>query len=78
MSPAGLQLLEEELGMEVQDVLQVPKHHAALASELLGQVWPLHLREVLLCHVAQGPHILPLRGNHLLHDVLLLASIALA
>lgn len=65
-----LQILQEVLGVEIPQFLHVPKNDAALSPEVLGQVKPLHLREIMLDDVAQGANVLPLSGNHLIHDVL--------
>lgn len=67
--PAGLQLPQEELTVEVQKFLQVPKDDRALSPQVLRDVDPVHLREVVVDDVAQRANVLPLRGHHLLHDV---------
>ena len=69
MVAAALQLLQEVLAVEVHQLLQVPEDDAALSPQVLGQVWPLHLGEVVADDVTQGAHVLALRGDHLVHDV---------
>lgn len=65
-----LQILQEVLAVEVAQLLHVSEDDAALPSEVLRQVWPLHLREVMLHDVGEGTHVLSLCGDHLVHDVL--------
>lgn len=67
---ARFQLLQEVLTVEVPQFLHISKNDAAFPSQVLRQVQTLHLREVVLNDVAEGAHILPLRGDHLIHDVL--------
>lgn len=69
-----LQVLQEVLRVKVPQLLHVSKNDAALPSQVLGQVQPLHLWEILLDDVAEGADVLPLRGNHLVHDVLHFAA----
>lgn len=71
---AALELSQEILAVEVVELLQVPEDDAALAAQVLGQVEPLHLREVAVDDVAKRPHVLPLRGHHLIDDVPQLAA----
>lgn len=67
---AALQILQEVLAVEVTQLLQIPKNNAALPSQVLRKVQPLHLREVVLDDVAERSHVLSLCGDHLVHDVL--------
>lgn len=67
---ARLQVLEEVLAVEVPQLLHVAKNDGALPPQVLRQVQALHLREVVLDDVAEGADVLPLRGDHLVHDVL--------
>lgn len=46
--PAGLQLSQEELTVEVQKFLQVPEDDRAFAPQILRDVDPVHLREVVV------------------------------
>lgn len=71
---ARLQVLEEVLAVEVPQLLHVAKDDGALPPQVLRQVQPLHLREVVLDDVVEGAHVLPLRGDHLVHDVLYFAG----
>lgn len=71
---ARLQVLQEVLTVEVPQLLHVPENDAALPSQVLGQIQPLHLGEIVLDDVAEGADVLPLRGNHLVHDVLHFAA----
>lgn len=64
------QLLQEVLTMEVPQFLYIPENDAALPPQVLRQVEALHLREIVLVDVAEGANILPLCGDHLIHDVL--------
>ena len=50
---AGLQLLQEVPAVEVAQLLHVAEHRAALSPQVLGQVGPLHLREVVLDYVVE-------------------------
>lgn len=56
--------------MKVPQLLHIPKNDAALSPQILGQVQPFHLREIVLNDVAEGANVLPFSGNHLIHDVL--------
>lgn len=67
--PAGLQLSQEELTVEVQKFLQVPEDDGALPPQVLREVGPVHLWEVVMDDVPQRADVLPLCGHHLLHDV---------
>lgn len=69
MLPAGLQLSQEELTVEVQELLQVPEDDRAFPPQVLREVDPVHLRKVVMDDVAQRADVLPLSGDHLLHDV---------
>lgn len=64
---AALQLAEEVMAVEVVEFLQVPEDAPPLAPEVLRDVGPLQLREVVFSNVTQSLHILPLRGQQLLH-----------
>lgn len=66
---AALQLLEEVLAVEVNQLFQVAEDDAALAPQVLRQVGPLHLGEVVVDDVAQRAYVLPLCRHHLVHDV---------
>ena len=67
---AGLQLLQEVPTVEVPQFLHVPENDAALPPQVLGQVQALHLGEIVLNDVVERADVLPLRGDHLVHDVL--------
>lgn len=67
---ARLQLLQKILTVEVPQFLHVPENYAALSPQVLGQVQALHLGEIVLNDVAERADVLPLSGNHLIHDVL--------
>lgn len=67
---ARLQLLQEVLAVEVPQFFHIPKDDAPLPAQVLRQVQALHLGEVVLDNVAEGADVLPLGGNHLVHDVL--------
>lgn len=67
---ACFELLEEVLAVEVPQFFQVSKNNAALPAQVLRQVKSLHLGEVVLNDVAERAYILPLCGNHFIHDVL--------
>lgn len=67
---ARLQLFQEVLTVEVPQFLHVPENDAALPPQVLGQVQALHFGEVVLDDVAERANILPLCGDHLVHDVL--------
>ena len=45
---AALQLCEEMLAVEVIELLQVPKDHAALPSKVLRQVCPFHFWKIVV------------------------------
>lgn len=66
---ARLQLLQEVLAVEVPQFLHVPEDDAPLPAQVLRQVQALHLGEVVLDDVAEGADVLPLCGNHFIHDV---------
>lgn len=66
---AALQLLEEVLAVEVHQLFQVAEDNAAFTPQVLRQVSPLHLGEVVVNDVAQRAHVFPLCRNHLVHDV---------
>lgn len=67
---ARLQLLQEILAVEVPEFLHIPENDAALPPQVLRQVQALHLGEIVLDDVAERANILPLCGDHLVHDVL--------
>ena len=67
---ASLQLLQEVLAVEVPQFLHIPENDAALPAQVLRQVEALHLREIMLDDVAERANVLPLCGNHFIHDVL--------
>ena len=67
--PAGLQLSQEELTVEVQKFLQVTEDDGAFAPQVLRKVSSVHLREVVMDDVTQRANVLPLCGHHLLHHV---------
>lgn len=67
--PAGLQLSQEVLTVEVQKLLQVSEDDRAFPPQVLRQVSAVHLREVVMDDVTKGANVLPLCGHHLLHDV---------
>ena len=67
---AQLQILQEVLSVKVPQFLHVSKNNTALPPQVLGQVQPLHLGEIVLDDVAEGADVLPLGGDHLVHDVL--------
>lgn len=69
MFPTGLQLFEEKLTVKVQQLLQVPKNHRALAPEVLWHVGPVHLWEIVVYDVPQRADVLLLCRHHLLHNV---------
>lgn len=71
---AALELPQKILAVEVVEFLQVPKNDAALPAQVLGEVEALHLGEVAVDDVAQRPHVLSLRGHHLVNDVPQLAA----
>ena len=56
--------------MEVMELLQITKDTSPLAPEVLRDVGPLQLGEVVLPNVTQSLHIFPLCGQQLLHDLL--------
>lgn len=64
------QLLQEVLTVEVPQFFHIPKNDAALPPQVLRQVKALHLGEIVLDDVAERANILPLCGDHLIHDVL--------
>ena len=61
----GLQLTQEKMAVEVSQLLQVAKELGTLATEALGHIRAIQLREVVLHGVVQGTDILPLRSHHL-------------
>ena len=61
----GLQLTQEKMAVEVPQLLQVAKELGTLATEALGHIRAIQLREVVLHGVVQGTDILPLRSHHL-------------
>lgn len=67
---ARLQVLEEVLAVKVPQLLHIAKDDGALPPQVLRQVQTLHLGEIVLDDVAEGADVLPLRGDHLVHDVL--------
>lgn len=67
---ARLQVLEEILAVKVPQLLHVAKDDGALPPQVLRQVQALHLGEIVLDDIAEGADVLPLRGDHLVHDVL--------
>lgn len=67
---ARLQVLQEVLAVEVPQFLHIAKNDAALSPQVLGQIQALHLGEIVLYDVAERADVLPLRGDHLVHDVL--------
>lgn len=64
-----LQLPQEVLAVEVIEFLQVPKNDTPLSPQVLGQIGPLHLREVTRYGIVQGANVLLLRPHHLINDV---------
>lgn len=62
---AGLQLTQEKMVVEVPQLLQVTKELGTLATEALGHIRAIQLREVVLYGVVQGTDIFPLRSHHL-------------
>lgn len=71
---ARLQVLEEVLAVKVPQLLHIAKNDGALPPQVLRQVQTFHLGEIVLDDVAEGANILPLRGDHLIHDVLYFAG----
>lgn len=67
---AALQLVQEVMVMEIVQLLQVPKDVPPLASEVLRDVAPLQLGEIVLTDITQGLYVLPLCGQQLFHDPL--------
>lgn len=67
--PAGLQFSQEELTVEVQKLLQVPKDNRAFPPQVLRKLGAVHLREVVMDDVTQRANVLPLCGHHLVHNV---------
>lgn len=67
---ARLQFFQEVLAVEVPQFLHIAKNDTTLPSQILRQVQALHLGEIVLNDVAERANVLPLCGNHLIHDVL--------
>lgn len=67
---ACLQILQEVLAVEVPELLHIPENDAAFPSQVLRQIQALHLGEIVFDDVAERADVLPLCGNHLVHDVL--------
>lgn len=61
----GLQLTQEEMAVEVPQLLQVAKEMGTLATEALGHIRAIQLREVVLHGVVKSTDILPLCSYHL-------------
>lgn len=62
---AGLQLTQEEVAVEVAQLFQIAEEVGTLATEALGHVGAIQLREVVLYDIVKGTDILPLRSHHL-------------
>lgn len=62
---AGFQLTQEEVAVEVPQLLQVAKEVGMLATEALGHIRAIQLREVVLYGVVKGTDIFPLCRHHL-------------
>lgn len=65
VSSASLQLTQEEMAVEVPQLLQVAEEVGTLASEALGYIGAIQLREVVLHGIVKGPDIFSLCGHHL-------------
>lgn len=75
LTQAQFQFRQEVVLVEVAQLLQVAKDGAALATQVLRHVAALQLGEVVLRHVAERSHVLPLRHQKLLHDTLQLPAV---
>lgn len=65
-----LQFFQKVLAVEVPQFLHISEYDTSLPPQILGQVQALHLREIVLNDVAERANVLPLCGNHLIHDML--------